>query len=119
MRHGLRDLIHESDAPLDLILLSYHILFAVFGRGDDLLSYHVGEEEADDELTVVLVGGIPDVIDWQTHDHVVAICICCRISTASTREHFSKFSLARINIESASPTVLEALSNSFRTLDAS
>ena len=65
MSHGLRDLILDSDAPRDLILLSYHVV----------------EEEAGDELTGVLVGGIHDVINWQTHDHVVAIFICCRIST--------------------------------------
>ena len=55
----------------------------MLGRDDNLLSYHVGEEEADDELTVALVGGIHDVIDWQTHDHVVAIFICCKYNLAT------------------------------------
>ena len=29
------------------------------------------------KLTVALVGGVHDVISWQTHVHVVAIFICC------------------------------------------
>ena len=55
----------------------------MLGRDDNLLSYHVGEEEADDELTVALVGGIHDMIDWQTYDHVVAIFICRKYNLAT------------------------------------
>ena len=68
---------------LRLEILRCTAVVVVLGRENNLLSYHVGEAEADDELMVALVGGIHDVIDWQTHDHVVAIFICCKYNLAA------------------------------------